>query len=236
MSINKISRLVSSIEFEKIYMIRSKRISKGYSDRELSFLLGYRLLYVRDIENPTEKLRYSPTDTNLLQCIFECLLSELMPPKIAERYYTIQVITEILEPNQSTADNPNPHFPLAKKTAKKTSEIISHDIYMVNFDSQLIPWLFFTPGKEAYPIDFDSFQKVRDIVDEVEKLFNNGYFNEPKTAWEIFEHCVKTFDKSVRPCDVADAIGYYTGKRKAPRLVKGRNDMGRETYQKQQMS
>lgn len=56
-------------------------------------------------------------------------------------------------------------------------------------------------------------------------MYNSGYFNVAKSALEIFIDCEAHFDEQVRPLFIANAIQYYTKKKKAPRLAKNRDKM-----------
>jgi hypothetical protein len=220
----------SSIEFDKVYLVMALRIKLGWSDRDLSFLLGYRALYVEDVEDPNGTLRYSPTDTNYLRRIFfNCKLSAIMSPKIPERYYKVEISTEDVTPvsdenfkHSGQKDN--------DKDERRKTKILSFEIHFINIKRDPI---CFTQGKEDYDLDLATYKSKQEIQQEIDKLFDGAFFDKARTALDVFEHCNKKFGRKVRPCDLADAIGYYTGKRKAPRLVKGRNEMKRQTYWKE---
>jgi len=68
----------------------------------------------------------------------------------------------------------------------------------------------------------------------VSKKFEKGSFLEkPKTALEILLPCEKELDGPVRPIHLALALKDYTAKKKAPRLIKSSNDMGRFVFVKE---
>lgn len=219
---------VLSIEFDKVYLVRKKRISLGWTSQELSFLLGHNRSYVRDIENPIKSPRYNSTTTNYLRRIFfNCKLSEIMSPKIASRYYKLEIFSKEAEPAPDDVE--------AKKDAREESKKFSFKIYMLNKDSEPTHFCSFTQDKDDFETDFSEFVNAQLIIVHVEKLFNGNFFNSERTALEIFESCVKKHGRKVRPCDVENAIKVYTGKKKAPRLMKSEktNEMHRFTYKKE---
>ena len=214
---------VLSIEFDKVYLVQKKRISLGWTAAELSFLLGYRKDKVCDIENPLGSLRYDSTETNQLRRIFfNCKLSEIMSPKIAVRYFRLEIFTQKKPTTPEDTED--------SKGGRKKREICSFEIHIL--DKNLPPrhFLSFTQGKDDFKIDFREFVSPQIISTHIDELFNGSFFNVEKTAFEIFESCVKKHGRKVRPCHIMDVIGKYTGRRKAPRLVKGKNEMRRQTY------
>lgn len=206
------------------------RIKYGWSERDLSFLLGFRALYVEDVENPNGTLRYFPADTNYLRRIFfNCKLSAIMSPKIPERYYKIEVFTKSVATVSDEYYEPEGKRKIDQDRRLKT-ESLSFEIHFI---SPIRNSIFFTQGKENFEIDFTTYKTAKEIQKEIDKLFEGEFFDNPRTALEVFEHCNKKFGRKVRPCDLADAIGYYTGKRKVPRLAKDKNEMKRQTYLKE---
>ena len=87
------SFIVSSIEFEKNYRVRDLRIQNEWSDRDLSFLLGYHPLFVREIENPLKKKSYKAKDINYLMMIFHCESSAIFYRQPDDLTYSISVTT-----------------------------------------------------------------------------------------------------------------------------------------------
>jgi len=200
---------ISAIEFEKVYMVMDKRIALGYSGRDLSFLLGYRPLYVRDVEDPRHMLRYTPKDTNYLQLIFDCKLEEIMLPKTVESVYRIRVDTLIREGD-------NPIYKISRKLNNNT--VVSYRTINLNED---------TNGSLL-----KATVKSELVLDYIRDLFEGNYFNEPKTALEVFNKCKKKLGESVQPCDLACAIAFYTAKRKSPKLNQVKNKSSRTVYSK----
>lgn len=196
---------VSSIEFDKVQRIRIKRESMGYSKRDLSFLLGYRSLYVRDIENPLLKLRYTSKDTNYLLAIFDCELPDIMTGKISDENYHITVEPVII------------------------GEITYYKIFREN---QLINPDFEQEITGLQPIEDNTLETAK-VERFIQDLFDGDFFSSPKTALEIFNQCKHEFKKQIHPQIVSVIVGKYTGKRKAPRLIKDKNDSSRTVYKKE---
>lgn len=218
---------VLSIEFDKVYLVQKKRISLGWTDEELSFLMGYRKDKVSDIENPLKSQRYNPTETNQLRRIFfNCKLSEIMSPKIAARYFRLEIFPKKEPATTEDIDG--------GKDGRKKKEKSSFEIYIL--DKNLPPrhYLSFTQGKDNFKTDFREFVNPETIYAHIDELFNGDFFDTAKTAFEVFESCVKKYGRKVRPYHLMDAIGKYKGRKKAPRLVNGENnEMRRETYIKE---
>ncbi|GGG18955.1 hypothetical protein GCM10011323_23880 [Pontibacter amylolyticus] len=201
---------VSSIEFDKTYRVRQKRLAMGYTARELSFLLGYHPLYVRNLEDPTSTKKYNATETNYLRLIFDCPLSDLMPGKIEEPFYQIQV-DHGLSPR---LNNKSYTISILKEGGKG---------HFLTFEEE--------PANFEFPLKSVATQEQ--VQQFVNGLFANDYFDRPRTGLEVFKLCQEKLGVPLRPALVADAIGFYTSKRKAPKLVKGKNESSREVFVKE---
>lgn len=200
---------VSSVEFDKIYRVMDKRNSMGYSDRELSFLLGYHSLYVRNVENPLHTLRYTTKDTNYLLSIFNCKLPEIMAGKIKEDFYRIKV------------------------DVRKYAGGITYKIYLdVSDEEQVLFKEFTSNAQENSDLVVDT-EFISNVNGFVQIHFDNGYFETPRTALEVFKLCAEKFGHSFRPYLLSNAIGKYTFRRMSPRLVQEKNKSGRTIYKRE---
>ncbi|QCR22351.1 helix-turn-helix transcriptional regulator [Pontibacter sp. SGAir0037] len=200
---------VSSIEFDKTYRVRQKRLAMGYTARELSFLLGYHPLYVRNLEDPTSTKKYNAAETNYLRLIFGCPLSELMLGRIEEPFYQVQVEHSF----NSASGNKSYTISLLRGNVKE---------HFLDFEEE----------PAGFKLSLESTATKQQVQEYVYELFASGYFDEPRTGLEVFNYCVAKLGFPLKPAFVADALGFYTGKRKAPRLVKGRNESSREVFVK----
>ena len=73
--------LKSSIEQYVIDRVKEKRIAKGYSQRELSYMLDVSKGFIGNVENPKYRAKYSLKHINLLAEIFKCSPKDFMPDK-----------------------------------------------------------------------------------------------------------------------------------------------------------
>jgi hypothetical protein len=199
---------VSSIEFDKIYRVMDKRVSLGYSDRELSFLLGYRPLYVRDVENPLHTLRYTAKDTNYLLDIFECSLQEIMAPKIRDTFYPIKIETQQYAGGIT--------YKIWKDNAPDKAQLLKE----------------FTAEIETSRVMKNTIKFV-EVNEYLSTLFNNGYFNDARTALEIFKHCKAEMSKTITPFMLSAGLGSFTARKKTPKIIEYKNDSARTVYRRE---
>ncbi|PVY43645.1 hypothetical protein C8E01_1011 [Pontibacter virosus] len=201
---------VSSIEFDKTYRVRKKRLTMGYTARELSFLLGYHPLYVRNLEDPTSTKKYNAAETNYLRQIFDCPLSDLMPGKIEEPFYQIQ----IEQGHNPKSNNKSYTISILKEEGKEH-------------------FLTFEEEPASFELPLKSVATQEEVQQFVDGLFRNGYFDKPRTGLEVFKLCQEKLGFPLKPVFVANALRLYTGKRKAPRLVMRKNVSSREVFIKE---
>ena len=186
-----------------------KRLALGYSDKALSFLLGYRSTYVRDVEDPTHTLRYSPKDINYLMQIFNCRLPELMPDKILQSFFHIKVSISVNEDGETV-------YKVFKESSDK------------NF---FLYRTIKTGGSDE--VHLQSKADAAEIRKYMTHLFETDFFTEAKTSLEIFKKCSSRFGSPLRPQHLIDAVSFYTAKRKKPRLIRMKNRSGRTIYVKE---
>jgi len=198
---------VSSIELDNVYRVMDKRKSLGYSARDLSFMLGYRALYVRDVENPKHTLRYTPKDNNYLQLIFECPLSDILAGKIPEVNYLITIETH------------------------SYGTVSTNTIHRLNLPQAPIRLKEFKDEDDT-SVEIGTSEKI-EIEKVINNLFNSVYFDQPKTALEILQSFKEIYRKTTPVHNVIAAIKKYTARRKAPRLIENKNESGRTTFLKE---
>lgn len=202
---------LTSIDFEKCYKVMDLRIKHGYSDRDLSFLLGYEALYVRKAENPIHKIRYKAKDTNYLRHIFTCELSAIMDGKLAEFTYDLCVL-------ETANENKTKSFDIY--IAHRGKYKLFRSFTELAFNERLRPRSIANPGE---------------VVDYVQKLLNNGFFASPKTGLELFRECEANFGGHIKPTYIEEAIKKINklDKEKAPPALKihiSKNGMSRWVY------
>lgn len=184
----------------------------GYTARELSFLLGYHPLYVRNLEDPTSTKKYNAAETNYLRLIFDCPLSDLMPGKIEEPFYQIQVEQGLN----------------LKSNIKRYTMSILKEEGKEHF-------LTFEEEHANIELPLKSVATQEEVQQFVDGLFASSYFDRPRKGLDIFRLCIckECLGIPLRPALLANALGFYTGKRKAPRLLKGKSESSRDVFIKE---
>ncbi|TCR10894.1 hypothetical protein EDF66_101709 [Sphingobacterium sp. JUb20] len=197
----KISSM-SDIELIKMLNIIKLRDKRGLSQFELAFLLGQRDLYVRDFERPDHTLILGLSENNTIRIIFKCELADFVPLSNDSNNHKIQIRFHIDEQGKR--------------------------VYIAEQKIGNGKWKeFLRFGDEEKDILLESSSLITDtqVQSWLDEKYNHGYFNVAKSALEIFLDCEAHFGEPVRPLFIANAIQYYTKKKKAPRLVKNRDKM-----------
>ncbi len=198
----------NAIEFDKSYRVMDVRLLRGWSAYELSWLLGYRDWYVRDVENPLHGLQYAPEDTNYLRLIFECGYDAIIAAKLEPPIWNISVDSSTNETGLSV------HrvylSPLSRKKKKPAYTVVEEPKRMV-----------YSSESSANEIQLEGY---------VRKLMAADYFGTPKTRLEVFSKCKEKFGEPLKPLILIDAIGNITRSHSRPKLTKGpHTDMARAT-------
>lgn len=72
-------QLLSAIEQYVVDIVRSKRIEKGWSQKELAYQLDVSIGFIGDIENPKYRAKFNLNHINELAKIFECSPQDFLP-------------------------------------------------------------------------------------------------------------------------------------------------------------
>lgn len=197
------------IELEKMINVLNLREERGYSQFELSFLMGFRDFYVRDVENPLHTLQYSVPNNGYLMQIFKCGIDRIVPAKLP--------VTETPIHRVSTATDEGGKLIFKVEKLKDDDKWVVLKIFSEEPKDLLLP----------SPTKFSE-EEVKSWVSR--KFEQSRFFSKPKTALDILRACEKDLDGPVRPIFFASALMDYTAKKKTPRLVKAKNDMGRTVF------
>lgn len=186
-----------AIEYDKVYKVRDLRLKFGYSQYELSWLLGYRDYYVRDVENPTLKLRYSAVDTNYLRLIFNCPLADIIAPLI---------------------DPPKWHINVKVKEDESGRKTFL--IYRLQDEKRI---LYQTVQEEDKLVSYPTRNSIKqeDVNSFVTELMNTEYFDTPRTHLEIFKKSAEKFCADLKPLMVINAVAGITRQHSYPKLAYG---------------
>lgn len=194
-----------AIEYDKVYKIRALRLKFRYSQYETSWLLGYRDYYVRDVENPMLKLRYSAVDTNYFRLIFDCPIADIIAP--------------IIDP---------PKWYINVKVKENESGKTTYQIYTLQNGKRTLYQTVQHEDKHiSYPTSNLTTQEQVNVF--IEELMNEDFFNTPRTHLEIFKKGTEKFGPDLKPLLVINAIGRITRQHSYPKLDYGE---GTETGRK----
>jgi len=197
------------IELEKMINVLILRHNHGYNQFELAFLMGFRNMYIRDVENPLGTLQYSVPNNGYMMRIFKCGIEGFVPARLPITETPIHRIST------ATDEDGKIHF-----KAEKLGD-----------DGKWETLKTFSEEPKKLLLPSPSIVSEEKVVDWVARKFDGGrFFVKPKTALEILHACEKDMDGPVRPIFLASALKKHTAKKKAPRLLKPTNEVGRFVF------
>ncbi|WP_336837184.1 hypothetical protein [Sphingobacterium siyangense] len=196
------------IEVEKILNIFLLRKKKGYSQFELSFLMGQRDFYVRDAEDPIHTLIYSVPFNNIFREIFDCNIEQIVPD-ITQTDYTIQISV--------VRNESDPVIYKAEKFFK---------------DGRIELLGTLSAERKDLLLESPSIISEQSVKDWVFHQISTGYFNENKNALQILKDYEKELDSTIRPLFLANALKACNGTKGMPKLTNKKDENGRFVYQK----
>lgn len=188
------------IEIEKMLNILSLRKRKGYSQFELSFLMGQRDFYVRDVEDPNHTLIYAVPFTNIFRQIFDCETQAIIPDTNQDTSYSIRIL----------------------EATDESGKVI----YRAERQEEGGVWMLmatFSDEPKDLILESPSSVTEQEVNDWVTDKFNSDYFDLPKNALKILKDCEKELKDVIRPIHLSSALQTYTRMKKSPRLVKEKN-------------
>lgn len=205
-------KAMPQIEVEKMLNVLLLRKNKGFSQFELSFLMGQRDFYVRDVENPNHTLVYAVPFTNIFRQIFDCDVQAIVPDINCRPRYSIRILEATDESNKT-------FYRAVKQIEGKDWELIDEfgteekDI-LLKFEESRI---------------FSTEEMVKNwVLGKIEA----GYFDAAKNALQIFKDCSAELEGKVRPLFLADALKACNGTKGLPKLIKKKDRNGRFVYTK----
>ncbi len=194
------------IEVEKtlnVFLLRKKR---GYSQFELSFLMGQRDFYVRDAEDLSHTLIYSVPFNNIFREIFDCDIDQIVPD-ITNSDYTIQI-----------------------SVSKDESDLVVYKAERIFKDGRIELIAILSAEPKDLLLESPSIITEQSVKDWVLHQISTGYFTGPKNALQILKDCEKEFDGPVRPLFIANALKACNGTKGAPKLTNKKDENGRFVY------
>ena len=184
---------LTTIDYLKVKLVREKRLSLGFTAKEVSFLLGKRTTFVSEAEDPFSTLKYGIDDT--------VYLSRILRYPISEFYKGVEELPDFIK--------------MTRKVDKETGSIrysIVEPIELTDKMELVVPEI----DKDSGSVDFKA--SLEDLIAELEVLFENGFFDAPKTALEAYEKCTEKFGYPIKPEYLSMALQKYTIKKRFPRL------------------
>ncbi|PRD56709.1 hypothetical protein [Sphingobacterium gobiense] len=203
------------IEVEKMLNVLALRKRKRYSQFELSFLMGQRDFYVRDVENLAHTLIYTIPFNNIFRQIFNCGIQAIVPDVNEKPSYKIRI-------SEAADENGNILYRVEKQIEGHDWELISE---------------FGTEDKDLLlefeePIDIVSEERISNwVLDKIE----SGYFDIAKNALQIFNDCQAELTGTVRPLFLANALKACNGTKGLPKLNKKKDGEARFVYIKEKI-
>ncbi|MDM1295300.1 hypothetical protein HX021_13510 [Sphingobacterium sp. N143] len=194
------------IEVEKtlnVFLLRKKR---GYSQFELSFLMGQRDFYVRDAEDLTHTLIYSVPFTNIFREIFDCVIDQIVPD-ITNSEYTIQI-----------------------SASKNKSDLVVYKAEKLFKDGRIELIATLSAEPKDLLLESPSIITEQSVKDWVLHQISTGYFTGPKNALQILKDCEKELGSTIRPLFLANALKACNGTKGTPKLTNKKDGNGRFVY------
>ena len=194
------------IEAEKMLNVCLLRKKKGYSQFELSFLMGQRDFYVRDAEDLSHTLIYSVPFNNIFREIFDCDIRAIVPD-LTSANYTIQI------------SKVNDHSGNMVYKAEKV------------FDDGHTEFLgMLTAEPKNLLLESQSKISEQAVKDWVIAQFATGYFHDAKNALQILRDCEKGLNGPIRPLFLAKALKSCNGTKGTSKLIRKKDGNGRFGY------
>ncbi|MBD1421221.1 hypothetical protein [Sphingobacterium chuzhouense] len=203
------------IEVEKMLNVLVLRKRKRYSQFELSFLMGQRDFYVRDVEDLAHTLIYTIPFNNIFRQIFNCGIQAIVPDVNQKPSYKIRI-------SEATDENDAVSYHAERQFEDGTIEFIA------TFGTEEKDWQL----EFAEPTYVVSEERVQDwVLDKIE----SDYFDVAKNALQIFNDCTAELTGAVRPLFLVNALKACNGTKGLPKLNKKKDRNGRFVYIKEKI-
>lgn len=207
---NEVEKLeMSMVEIEKMLNVLLLRTAKGYSQYELSFLLGQEDFYVRKIEDIHHTLEYKIEKSNILRQIFNCEFPAIVPNTNLTPSYSINIFA---------------HKDEAGNTIYKAERRFE--------DGTVMEIATFSTEDKEILLPSASTITEEEVTTWVLEKCQTDYFNTSRTALQIFKDCEAELEKPIRPLFLANALKSCNGTKGLPKIKKGKDYNARFVYGK----
>ncbi|MGJ1196860.1 hypothetical protein ACR777_12085 [Sphingobacterium spiritivorum] len=188
-----------AILFRKIFMFHTYRIDIGYSAYECSFLLGKHDFFIRDAENPLKTTHIDPVDSNYLACIFGESIEKFTPDVTKQDNYQLKI-------SISQTENRKTSFQILIRNEQLSNSnpftLIEEEKLCVLPTAQFLSTL----------------DKVKDFILH---LLNNGYFDNTRTALDIYNEYRRNedFGANFHVRNLIKSLNHFTNKKSGQALL-----------------
>lgn len=205
---NEVEKLeMPMVEIEKMLNVFLLRTTKGYSQYELSFLLGQEDFYVRKIEDIHHTLEYKIEKSNILRQIFNCGFPAIVPNTNVTPRYKIYILEHKDETGNTT-------YKAEKRFEDGTVKEIAT----------------FADEEKEVLLPSTSIVTEEEVTTWVLAKCQTDYFNTSKTALQIFKDCEAELDQPIRPLFLANALKTCNGTKEKPKINKKKDDNARFVF------
>ena len=194
----------NSKEFQNPYMIdfvcRIKlfRIAFGYSQEELTFLLGYQSKRITAIELFTSGPGYLIRDLAYLSHVFGCSHHQFFPDGLVT--------------NQEIA---------IRTVQYRQSGKLIHEIWENKKDgSEELLWKVPEQDPKIFHFPEDIPDVIKETTEMIAKLISERYFDDPKETAEVFKICREAIGYELKPRYLEKALELFTAGREGLYLKK----------------
>lgn len=184
---------VTTIDYLKVKLVREKRLSLGFTAKEVSFLLGKRTTFVSEAEDPFTTLKYGIDDT--------VYLSRILHYPISEFYEDVEDLPDFIK--------------IIRKVDQKAGSIRYSIVDPVELADKME---LVVSEMDEDSVSVESKASLEDLIREVKVLFENDFFEAPKTAFEVYEECTAKFGFPIKPEYLSLTLQKYTRKKSFPLL------------------
>lgn len=198
---------MSMTDIEKMLNVFLLRTAKGYSQYELSFLLGQEDFYVRKIEDINHTREYKIEKSNILKQIFNCEFAAIVPNTNVSPSYTIKVFEHKDETEHIT-------YKAEKVFANGTVKEIA---------------TFGTEDKELL-LPSASTVTEEEVTAWVLAKCQTDYFDTSRTALQILKDYEGELNQPIRPLFLANALKSCNGTKGLPKINRKKDENARFVY------
>ena len=182
----KTTKTLTVFQLEILYRILLQRIAKGYTARQLAFLIGATPGYVEEVES-LQRPFYTPDDLERISMALEEEHLQNLYPSVADD-------NELLISVQKQKYKDRWVYTYCRIDEQNEEEVL----YMLREDAD--------PELDDLPEGDDILSIVADTIDV---LVRAGYFYEAKLPYQVFQSINKLLPSYISPLHICIAMGQF---------------------------